>query len=178
MAEITTLARPYAVAVYRLAKQHKSQDSWFAMLELLAGIASNEQMKQAIDNPKLTAAQVENMFTSVCGDKLDTGGINLLKLLVENDKLSLLPVIAQMYEALKAQDGGVEQATIISASALDKKQVQALLGPLETRFKMKIEPQFAVDPELIGGVKIIVGDAVIDASVRGQLQDLAYTLKS
>jgi F-type H+-transporting ATPase subunit delta len=178
VAEISTLARPYAVAVYRLAKQHKSQDRWSEMLALLAAVASNEQMSQAVANPKLTQAQVESMFTSVCGDKLDAGGTNLIKLLVENDKLSLLPVIAEMYEALKAEDGGVEQATIVSATALDKKQVQALLGPLETRFKKKIEPQFAVDPELIGGVKIIVGDAVIDASVRGQLQDLAYTLKS
>jgi F-type H+-transporting ATPase subunit delta len=135
-------------------------------------------MRQAIDNPNLTAAQVESMFIAVCGDKLDAGATNLLKLLVENDKLSVLPAIAELYEALKAEDGGVEQATIISAAELDKKQVQALLGPLETRFKMKIEPQFTVDPELIGGVMIIVGDAVIDASVRGQLQDLAYTLKS
>jgi F-type H+-transporting ATPase subunit delta len=178
VAEITTLARPYAVAVYRLAKQHKSQDQWSGMLQLLAGVASNEQMSLAIANPKLTAEQIESMFGAVCGDKLNAGGNNLVKLLVENDKLSLLPVIAEMYEALKAEDGGVEQATIVSATALDKKQIQALLDPLETRFKKKIEPQFAVDPELIGGVKIIVGDAVIDASVRGQLQDLAYTLKS
>jgi len=178
VAEITTLARPYAVAIYRLAKQHKSQDGWSGMLQLLAAVASNEQMSQVIGDPKLTAAQIEKMLVAVCGDKLDAGGNNLIKLLVENDKLSLLPVIAEMYEALKAEDGGVEQATIISATTLDKKQVQALIAPLETRFKKKIEPQFAVDPELIGGVKIIVGDAVIDASVRGQLQDLAYTLKS
>lgn len=178
MAEITTLARPYAVAVYRLAKQHKSQDQWSGMLQLLAGVASNEQMSHIITDPTLTAAQIDEIFGKVCGDKLDAAGSNLVKLLVENDKLSLLPVIAEMYEALKAEDGGVEQATIISATTLDKKQIQALLTPLETRFKKKIEPQFAVDPELIGGVKIIVGDAVIDASVRGQLQDLAYTLKS
>ena len=178
MAEITTLARPYAVAVYRLAKQHKSQDQWSGMLQLLAGAASNEQMSRAIADPKLTAAQVEDIFSRVCGDKLDAAGNNLVKLLVENDKLSLLPVIAEMYEALKAEDGGVEQATIISAAKLDKKQIDALLTPLASRFKKKIEPQFAVDPELIGGVKIIVGDAVIDASVRAQLQDLAYTLKS
>ncbi len=99
MAEITTLARPYAVAIYRLAKQHKSQDSWSGMLQLLAAVASNEQMSQAIADPKLTADQVEKMLVAVCGDKLDAGGNNLIKLLVENDKLSLLPVIAEMYEA-------------------------------------------------------------------------------
>lgn len=178
MAEITTLARPYAVAVYRLAKQQKSQDRWSEMLALLAAVVSNEQMSQAIANPKLTVAQIASLLTSVCGDKLDASGVNLVKLLTENDKLSVLPVIAEMYETLKAEDGGVEQATIISATALDKKQAQAIVSALETRFKKKIEPQFAVDPELIGGVKIIVGDAVIDASVHAQLQDLAYTLKS
>jgi F-type H+-transporting ATPase subunit delta len=83
-----------------------------------------------------------------------------------------------MYEALKAEDGGVEQAVITSAVALGKAQIKALIDPLEARFKKKIEPQYAVDPELIGGVKIVVGDAVIDASVRGQLQDLAITLKN
>jgi F-type H+-transporting ATPase subunit delta len=72
----------------------------------------------------------------------------------------------------------VEQAIITSATALSKQQGQALIAPLEARFNKKIEPQYAVDPELIGGVKIVVGDAVIDASVRGQLQDLAISLKS
>ena len=178
MAEITTLARPYAVAAYRLAKEKNSLDRWSDMLALLAGVASDAEMRVVIANPKLTASQIEQMFTAICGDKIDSGGVNMVKLLIEHDKLSLLPVISEMYEALKAEDGGVEQATIITATALDKNQAKALLGPLEARFKKKIEPQYAVDPELIGGVKIIVGDAVIDASVRSQLQDLAYTLKS
>lgn len=178
MAEITTLARPYAVAAYRLAKEQNSQNRWSEMLALLAAIITDEEMAVVIANPKLTAGQIEQMLTKICGDQLDAGGANLVKLLVEYDKLVLLPVIAKMFEALKAEDGGVEQATIISATELSQAQIKALLVPLEQRFKKKIEPQFAVDPELIGGVKIIVGDAVIDASVRSQLQDLAYTLKS
>ncbi|MCE9632900.1 MAG: F0F1 ATP synthase subunit delta [Methylophilales bacterium] len=178
MAEKTTLARPYAVAAYRLAKQHKALNQWSDMLVLLAGIAADAEMSLVIANPKLTGAQVEQMFTKICGDKIDAAAVNLVKLLIEHDKLVLLPTIAEMYEALKAEDGGVEQAVITSATKLSKEQGKALIAPLEARFSKKIEPQFAVDPELIGGVKIVVGDAVIDASVRGQLQDLAISLKN
>lgn len=178
MAETTTLARPYAVAAYRLAKEQNSQNRWSEMLMLLAGVAADPDMGSAIASPKLTGSQIEQMFVKICGDKLDAGGLNLVKLLVEYNKLSLLPAISEMFEALKAEDGGVEQATIISATGLSQAQIKALIDPLEQRFKKKIEPQFAVDPELIGGVKIVVGDAVIDASVRSQLQGLAYTLKS
>ncbi len=178
MAEITTLARPYAVAAYRLAKEKGTQDHWSDMLSLLAGVASNPDVSVIIADPKFTSAQIEQLFGKIGGERVDAEGTNLVKLLIENDKLSLLPVIFEMYEALKAEDGGIEQATIISATELSKDQGKALLARLESRFNKKIEPQFAVDPELIGGVKIIVGDAVIDASVRGQLQDLAYTLKS
>lgn len=178
MAETTTLARPYAVAAYRLAKEQNALDRWSETLALLAGVAANPDMAAIIANPRLTAGQIEQTLVKVCGDKMDAGATNLVKLLVEYDKLALLPAISEMFDALKAEDGGVEEATIISATELSQAQVKALLGPLEQRFKKKIEPQFAVDPELIGGVKIVVGDAVIDASVRSQLQDLAYTLKS
>ena len=178
MAEITTLARPYAVAAFRLAKEQKALDRWSEVLSLLAGVAANPDVNAAICDPKYTGPQVEELFTKVCGDRLDAASSNLVKLLIENDKLTLLPVISDIYEGLKAEDGGIEQATIVSATALSKDQGKALVARLETRFNKKIEPQFAVDPELIGGVKIVVGDAVIDASVLGQLQDLAYTLKS
>jgi F-type H+-transporting ATPase subunit delta len=178
MAEKTTLARPYAVAAYRLAKQTKAQDRWSDMLALLAGIAADAQMALVIANPKFTEQQLEQMFTKICGDKIDGAAVNLVKLLIEHDKLVLLPVIEKIYEALKAEDGGVEHAIITSAVVLSKEQGKALVTPLEERFSKKIEPQFAVDPELIGGVKIVVGDAVIDASVRGQLQDLAISLKN
>ena len=178
MAEKTTVARPYAVAAYRLAKQLKAQDRWSETLALLAGISIDPEMALVISDPKFSGAQVEELFTKICGDKIDTAGLNLVKLLIEHDKLTLLPVIAEMYEALKAEDGGVEQAIITSATALSKEQAKSLIAPLEERFQKKIEPHYAVDPELIGGVKIVVGDAVIDASVRGQLQDLAITLKN
>jgi len=178
MAEKSTLARPYAVAAFRLAKQHNVLDRWSNMLALLAGIAADNVMTAVIANPKFTGSQVEQMFTKICGDKIDAAAINLVKLLIEHDKLVLLPVIAEMYETLKAEDGGVEQALITSATKLSKEQGKALIAPLEARFSKKIEPQFSVDSELIGGVKIVVGDAVIDASVRGQLQDLAISLKN
>jgi F-type H+-transporting ATPase subunit delta len=113
----------------------------------------------------------------VAGDKLDEAGKNLIKLLVEYDRLALLPEVVAAFEELKAQDEGVLEAEITAAAKPSDAEVKALVKRLETKFGKKIEASVKVDPNIIGGIKILVGDTVIDASVRGQLQELAYTLK-
>ena len=110
-------------------------------------------------------------------DKLDEAGANLIKLLVEYDRLALLPEIAGIYEELKAQDEGTLDAEITAAAALSDAQVKTLVDQLQKKFGKKVDASVNVDPEIIGGIKIVVGDTVIDASVRGRLQELAYTLK-
>ena len=177
MAEAITIARPYAVAVYRLAKEKNALANWSQMLALAATIASDEQMRAFIDNPKVDAADLERVFLSVSGDKLDEAGTNLVKLLVEYGRLSILPEIAAAFEELKAQDEGVLEADIIAAAQPSQAEIAAIVKRLETKFGKKVEASVKVDPEIIGGIKIVVGDTVIDASVRGQLQEMAYTLK-
>ncbi|MCB5185728.1 F0F1 ATP synthase subunit delta [Methylobacillus gramineus] len=177
MAEAITIARPYAVAVYRLAKEKNALADWSHMLNLLATIAADEQMRAFIDNPKVVAADLERVFLSVSGDKLNETGNNLVKLLVEYGRLSILPEIAAAFEDLKAQEEGVLEAEITAATQPSDAEVAAVVKRLETKFGKKVEASVKVDPEIIGGIKIVVGDTVIDASVRGQLQEMAYTLK-
>lgn len=177
MAEAITIARPYAVAVYRLAKEKNALADWSHTLNLAATIAADEQMRAFIDNPKVVAADLESVFLSIAGDKLNDAGQSLIKLLVEYGRLAILPEIAAAFEDLKAQDEGVLDAEITAASQPSDADVAAVVKRLEARFGKKIEASVKVDPEIIGGIKIVVGDTVIDASVRGQLQELAYTLK-
>ena len=177
MAEAATIARPYAVAAFRLAKERNALARWSDMLGLAAAVAADAQMKAYIEDPKVAASDLERVFLSIGGDKLDESGANLIKLLVEYGRLSILPDVAAAFEELKAQDEGVLEAEITAAAKPTDTEVKALVKKLEAKFGKKVEASVKVDPEIIGGIKIVVGDTVIDASVRGQLQELAYTLK-
>ena len=177
MAEIVTIVRPYAVAAFKLAKEKNALARWSEMLGFAAAVAADPRMQAYIESPETSAAELEKTFLSIVGDKLDDAGKNLIKLLVEYGRLALLPDVAAEFEELKAQDEGVLEAEITAAATPTDVEVNALVKRLETKFGKKIEAKVKVDPEIIGGVKILVGDTVIDASVRGQLQELAYTLK-
>lgn len=178
MAEVTTIVRPYAVAAFRLAKERKALAQWSEMLGFAAAVAADPQMRAYIEDPKITAQAREQAFLAVCGDRLDAAGVNLVKLLIEYGRLALLPALATAFEALKAEDEGVLEAEISAAAKPGESAIKELVKRLQARFGKKIETSVRIDPELIGGVQIVIGDTVIDASVRGQLQELAYTLKS
>lgn len=176
MAEISTIARPYAVAAYKFASENKALEKWSEMLGFAAVVASDAQMNAYIQDPKVVSSELQAAFLKVCGDKLNEGGQNLVKVLVEYGRLSILPEIHTAFEALKAQDEGTLDAQIIAAAKLSATEKKDLVKRLEAKFSKKIEATVSVDPEIIGGIKIIVGDTVIDASVKGQLQNLAYSL--
>lgn len=176
MAEISTIARPYAVAAYKLATEQKALAKWSEMLNFAAAVTNDEQMRVFINNPKIVNEDLQNTFLKVCGDKLNENGQNLIKTLVEYGRLSILPAISSTFEELKAQAEGTLDAQIIAAVKPSATETKDLVKRLEAKFGKKIEASVSVDPEIIGGVKIIVGDTVIDASVKGQLQNLAYTL--
>lgn len=177
MAEVSTIVRPYAVAAFKLAKEKNALAQWSEMLGFAGAVAADPRMQAYIDNPETTSVELEKTFLAVTGDKLSEAGQNMIRLLVEYGRLHLLPEVAAAFEELKAQDEGVLEAEITAATNPTEAEVKALVKRLESKFGKKIEANVKVDPEIIGGVKIIVGDTVIDASVRGQLQELAYTLK-
>jgi F-type H+-transporting ATPase subunit delta len=178
MAEISTIARPYAVAIFNLAKEGKTLSDWSDMLSLINNIVENEDVNSFIHDSKVLDADREKLILNICGDKIDSAGKNLIKLLVEYKRLLILSEITLLFEELKDKDEGVIEAEIIMADQPDKKMVENLLQSLEKRFNKKIEGKVVIDKSIVGGTKIIVGDTVIDASVRGQLDNLAYTLKA
>jgi len=178
MAEISTIARPYAVAAFNLASETKSLAKWSEMLGFATAVANDAQMQAYIQDPKVVASELQNTFLKVCGDKLSEQGQNLIKVLVEYNRMSILSAITAAFEELKAQAEGVLDAQIIAAAKPSAAEVKDLVKRLEVKFGKKIEANISVDSELIGGMKIIVGDTVIDASVKGQLQNLAYTLSA
>ena len=176
MAEISTIARPYAVAAYKLGKEQKALAKWSEMLGFATQVANDAKMQAYINDPKVVASDLQTTFLKVCGDKLNENAQNLIKILVEYGRMSVLPAIATAFEELKAQDEGVLEAQIIAAAKPSAAEIKDLVARLETKFGKKVEATVSVDPEIIGGIKIIVGDTVIDASVKNQLQNLAYTL--
>jgi F-type H+-transporting ATPase subunit delta len=178
MAEPTTIARPYAEAAFDLARADNALPVWSSMLRYASAVVADPAMARALDNPKLTAGDKESLLLSVCGDKLDATGRRFVRVLVEAERVALLPYIATLFEARKNEAEGVATARIDSAFPLTDAQVAELKAALEKRFGRKIEPTVNVDPDLVGGARITVGDTVIDASVRAQLQAMANQLRS
>lgn len=177
MAEPITVARPYAEAAYALASEGNALPVWSEMLRVATAVASDPHVRMVLDNPKLAAAEKEALFLSICGDQLDPGGRNFIRVLIESDRIGLLPEIRALFGSLKDESDGVARAEVTSAFPLDDAQLAALRKGLEKRFGKEIETTVSIDKALIGGAKIVVGDTVIDASVRGELQAMANQLR-
>ena len=177
MAELTTIARPYAEAAFALAREANALPVWSSMLRLASSVVADPRMAQALDNPRFTGGDKESLLLSVCGEKLDPLGRSFLKVLIEADRVALLPQIDALFEELKNEAEGVAKARIDSAFPLDEAELAALKAALERRFGKRIEASVNVDPALLGGARITVGDTVIDASVQAQLQTMANRLR-
>ena len=178
MAEISTIARPYATAVFNFADESKGLSNWSDTLVLLSAIIQDEHIKSIIEDSKVLDSEREDLILNVCKGKLDENGSNFVKLLVENKRLLILPEISLFFEELKAEAESTIEAEIIMAEKPTQKTVDDLLKSLEKKFNKKIEGKVVIDKNIIGGTKIVVGDSVIDASVRAQLDNLAFTLKA
>lgn len=178
MAELATIARPYAEAAFRLASQDNALPQWSDMLRFLATIVSDSKVAEALDNPKLDAEQKESLLLSVANDRVSGLGRNFVRVLVEGDRVTVLPEIARLFDELKADAEGVAQARIETAFPLDDAQVREIATALERRFGKKIEATVAVDESLIGGARIAVGDTVIDGSVKAKLDTMHVQLRA
>jgi F-type H+-transporting ATPase subunit delta len=178
MAETVTIARPYAEAVFRLGREEGTLAGWSSTLDKLAAVAANDEIAALIKHPNVTAAQLVDLFRSAvgaaAGDKTD----NFIGLLASNDRLAALPEIATLFEEMKRGEEGVKEAEIVSAFPMSDEQVAALARQLEDRFKAKLKVTVTVDPTLLGGVRVVVGDKVLDASVRGKLDAMRTALNS
>lgn len=178
MAEISTIARPYAEAVFRLAEAAGRLGEWLGTLQALSQVAVNDTVTTAIRDPKMSATQTAGVFLGVLDGKLAADEQNFVRILAENRRLELLPEIRDQFEVLKNEREGVQEVEIISAFPLDAAQQGDLVSRLEKHTGRKVSAQVTVDPALLGGVKIVIGDKVIDASARAQLAALETALRA
>ena len=178
MAEAVTIARPYAEAAFAFADASGALAKWAQALDAMAQFVVHPEMHAVIGNPRLTDEQLYGLFASLCGDALDKEMQNFVHVLIENGRLTLAPEIRDLFLELKNEREGMVDAVVESALPLDAAQTAALTADLERRFKRKVKPQVTVVKELIGGVRVQVGDEVIDSSVRGQLATMAAALRN
>jgi F-type H+-transporting ATPase subunit delta len=146
------------------------------MLRFMAEVWSNDRVQLALANPKFTKDDVERFLLGICGERLDGIARNLLQILVRNDRLPALPRIVELYEQLREQYENIVEASVDSAFPLSEQQLASLVANLERRTGRKVQAAVTVAPELIGGVTVKIGDDVWDASVRGQLDNMATEL--
>jgi F-type H+-transporting ATPase subunit delta len=142
----------------------------------MAQVADNADMQACIGNPRVSAGQLYELFLTACKTELPAEAKNFAQVLIYNRRLEILPEIRDQFEALKLEREGVVDADIASAFPLDDGQVAALVADLERKFKRKVSPRVTVDKALIGGVRIAVGDEVIDGSVRSKLAAMATAI--
>lgn len=178
MAERTTIARPYADAAFGIAKDMSALADWSAMLALAKAVAADPAMARTLENPKLGAEEKSSLFLSIAGDRFTAEMRNFVRVLVDAHRIELLPEIAELFEAFRADAEGVAKATIESAQPLSDAQVAELAEAMARRLGKRVDATASVNPALIGGARIAVGDTVIDGSVRGKLAHMRQSLMS
>jgi len=177
MSELSTLARPYADAVFRMAQGENDLAGWSSRVATLAMIVSDAQVARLIADPAVSSDRVAGLVIDVAGASLGERGANFVKVLAENGRLTVLPEISVQFESLKANAESTVEATITSAQDLSQAQIDELVAGLKARFNRAVTVQVAVDAELIGGAVIAIGDQVIDGSVKGRLQRMTFALQ-
>ena len=178
MAEPSTVARPYAEAAFKLADEAGALAKWSEMLGALALVAADQRVRAAAADPNLGDAQVAGLFISILSGRLSGDAENFVRVLAQNGRLELLPEIRAQFEALKNEREGVLEAEVHSAFELSDAQVAELVQRLEQKTGRKVKTRVQVDKDLIAGVRIVLGDKVIDGSARAQLGALETALKA
>ena len=178
MAEPGTVARPYAEAVFKLADAEKELGRWAEMLAALAQVVTDERVRRIIADPNVADVKVAGLVIAILGGKLTAEAENFVRVLAEAKRLELAGEIRTQFEALKNEREGVIEAEVQSAFELSDAQLADLVQRLEKKTGRKVRAKVNVDHELIGGIKVVLGDKVIDGSARAQLSALETALKA
>lgn len=174
MAELATIARPYAEALFKAAAGQAG--ALTQQMAALAGVAGHAELRQFADNPKVAASQVFEVVVSAAKTPLDSKVSNLLRAVIDNGRLAALPEIASQFQDLVNAQSGSSDAVIQSAFPIDGAALADVLAALEKRFGRKLNPRVEIDTELIGGVRVVVGDEVLDTSVKARLEQMKVAL--
>ncbi|CCE22032.1 MULTISPECIES: F0F1 ATP synthase subunit delta [Methylotuvimicrobium] len=177
MSELATLARPYAEAAFKRAKEIGATAQWSDNLAFLSAVLSDSNIALAADNPKIAKESFLNLMLDICGEHLDQEGKNFLKLLIQNNRLKLAAQIAKIYEQFRADDEGYSEVQVISAYPLTEDEQGNLVSRLERWLNKQVRLDIWNDRSLIGGVLIRAGDKVIDGTVKGQLLHMQKALQ-
>jgi len=175
MAELATIARPYAEALFQVARKG-DLNAWRTQLDALALVAGDAGLRQFADHPKTVPAQVFDVMVEAAKLPLLEPMRNFLRTVIENGRVDALPAVATQFHLLAAQALGVAEATVESAYPMDAAQLAELVAVLEKRFARRLSAEVRVEPSLIGGVRVTVGDEVLDTSVRARLERMKTTL--
>lgn len=169
MSELTTAARPYARAVFEMAESSGKLGEWSELLGFMSGLASNEQVVELLASPKMAKQSGANAFIELADGKLNDEAKNLVAMLAENNRLSLLPGMSVIYEVLKDEAEGSVEAIVTAAKKLTQAEEKSIADALGKRLGRKVKLKVSVDDALLGGAIIQAGDLVIDGSLRGRL---------
>jgi F-type H+-transporting ATPase subunit delta len=178
MSELATLARPYAAAVFKRASESGNAEQWSQMLDFIAIVVKDNAIAIIIENPKVSQERLIQLLLDICQGQLNQEGENFLKLLVQNDRLTLAPQISSLYEAHKAHAEGYVDVDVKTAYAFTKEEQKKFTTTLEKTLAKKVRISVSVDKSLIGGFLAKAGDRVIDGSIKGRLQHMQKTLKA
>lgn len=176
MSENIQIAQSYAKAVHELSTAAGSADAWSRQLALLAEVASNDDMVRYLNDVSRPSEERTKGFLAVVSSELDAAGVNLVRLMGENGRLSLMPAVAEQYEALRAQAEERVTATVVSAHPLSENEINLINAALKKRLNRSVDLHTEIDSSLIGGAIIRAGDWVIDGSMRGGIEKLAAQL--
>ena len=178
MAELSTLARPYAKAAFEYAVEAGDLQGWSDSLGTASSVAKQSTVDQLLSSPSSTSAEQAAALTGICGESLSSAGKNFICILSENRRLKLLPQIAHQFEIMKANQEKAIEVDVASAQPLDEEQQEKLTEALSKKLERKVNMQVSLDKSLLGGAVIRAGDTVIDGSIRGRLTKLAESFNS
>ncbi len=176
MLENTTIARPYATAVFELAQETGQVEEWSAMLGLLSLVVSDTTLRGLITNPKVSRRQLQELVMDVCGAELSDQGRNFVKTLVQAERLQYAAYVQDLYEQMRAEAEGKVEVEVVTAYTLDEQQQDSIATTMSGRLGKQVTVKTSVDEALIGGAVIRAGDSIIDASLRGRLSELRNEL--
>ena len=176
MADMTTIARPYAKAAFAVAAAEGALTAWSNALHLAAATVTDERVRQLLGDPRVTPDQLTSFVADLTTESLSAQGRNFIAILAHNGRLDCLPQIAELFDALKDEAEGVTDVTVTSAISLSAQQSETIAQAMADRLKRQVRLHCKLDPSLLGGAVLQAGDLVIDGSVRGRLERIVHEL--